>query len=744
MNDQKISPDDPKLTAYALGEMPLDERAEFEAALRHDSAAQATVTEIRALAGQLEAALAHEPLGAPVIPFESSTQFSGSNRSGEPLSRQSLDADDPYRRRKVVRFPYVIIGSALAACFAVVFALRGPTSATSEQAQKNYPVPSAQAEAKTRADAQAEEADLESRKRKSKGIFALDAGVLAKSAPVYLVQDAAEATALAAPTSPMISLPVDNSNKAQIVSENAKGVVSTARQMSKDEFDARMAVRADKPRVALDTEAYAHTPDSEFFRVKSAPLSTFSIDVDTASYANVRRFLENGRLPPSDAVRLEELVNYFTYAYAPPAKEAAAPFAASIEIADAPWNPAHRLVRIGLKGREIPAAERPALNLVFLLDVSGSMNEPNKLPLVKASLRSLVGTLRADDRVAIVTYAGASGLALPSTPAARKRDILDALDALNPGGSTDGAMGIQLAYDIAKANFVEAGANRVILCTDGDFNVGVTSDGELTRLIEEKAKSGVFLTVLGFGMGNYKDATLERLADKGNGNYGYIDSAAEARKLLVEQAGGTLVTIAKDVKLQVEFNPAVAQAYRLIGYENRALKKEDFNNDKVDAGEIGAGHTVTALYEVVPVGAPAPETVPDVDPLKYQSPSASDETAADSKAETAAERVAARRRSVEEMLTLKIRYKEPKVDVSRKIEIPAIDTGVDFAAASKDFKFAAAVAGLGMILRDSAHKGAADYDRVLSWAEAGRGADLDGRRGEFIALVQKARALAVQ
>ncbi len=468
--------------------------------------------------------------------------------------------------------------------------------------------------------------------------------------------------------------------------------------------------------------------------------------MDTASYANVRRFLAEGRLPPPDAVRVEELVNYFPYHYAPPAtdkphKDALLdPFAASMEVATAPWAPTHRLVRIGLKGREVSTAARGAANLVFLLDVSGSMDEPNKLPLVKESMRLLVGKLRPDDRVAIVVYAGASGLALPSTPVAKSREILEALDALTPGGSTNGAMGIQLAYDIAKANFVTGGINRVILCTDGDFNVGVTSEGELTRLIEEKAKSGVFLTVLGFGMGNYKDATLEALADKGNGNYGYIDSRREAEKMLVEQVSGTLVTIAKDVKIQVEFNPAQVASYRLIGYENRLLKKEDFNNDAVDAGEIGAGHTVTALYEVVPasqamgdgsgaMGAPA------VDALKYRK--AESGTRPGMAKDTNRNDPPAWR----ELLTLKVRFKEPAGAVSRKLEFPLTDAGARFGDASADFKFAAAVAEFGMILRGSPHKGSGTLAEVKAWAEAGTDGDVGGYRGEFIALVRQAEAL---
>jgi Ca-activated chloride channel family protein len=472
-----------------------------------------------------------------------------------------------------------------------------------------------------------------------------------------------------------------------------------------------------------NTEAYAPLTENAFLAVAQNPLSTFSIDVDTAAYSNLRRFLASGTRPPRDSVRIEELVNYFPYRYAAPKDQT--PFAASMEVASAPWTPEHRLVRIGLKGREVTDAARPKANLVFLLDVSGSMDEPNKLPLVKQSLRMLVGKLRPDDRVAIVVYAGASGMALPSTSAREQSKIIGAIDQLAPEGSTNGAAGIQLAYDIAKANFVAGGVNRVILATDGDFNVGMTSESELITLIEEKAKSGVFLTVLGFGMGNYKDSMLEKLADKGNGNYAYIDNAAEARKSLIEQAGGTLVTIAKDVKIQVEFNPAKVQAYRLIGYENRVLRAEDFNNDKVDAGEIGAGHTVTALYELVPAGAAMPETG-SVDALKYQKVEAKPATAYAASAE---------------LLTLKVRYKEPTGETSRKLEFPLRDSDHTFEQASPDFKFAASVAAFGMILRDSPHKGAATFADVTNWAQSGIEDDAGGYRSEFIELVHTAETL---
>jgi Ca-activated chloride channel homolog len=468
----------------------------------------------------------------------------------------------------------------------------------------------------------------------------------------------------------------------------------------------------------FNTEAYDRVEDNPFLAVSSNPLSTFSIDVDTASYANVRRFLQQGRRPPKDAVRIEELVNYFPYEF--PQPQGDAPFSVNVEVAQAPWALEHRLVRIGLKGREIPEAERPASNLVFLLDVSGSMDEPNKLPLLQLALKTLVVHLGERDRVAIVVYAGASGLVLPST--GNKRAMLDALDQLKAGGSTNGGQGIALAYNVAQENFVKGGSNRVILCTDGDFNVGVTSQGDLTRLIEEKAKTGVFLSVLGFGMGNYKDSTLEKLADKGNGNYAYIDTLQEARKVLVQQMGGTLFTIAKDVKIQVEFNPAAVAAYRLIGYENRMLRAEDFNDDKKDAGEIGSGHSVTALYEVVPSGQPVP-VASGVDPLKYSKPV---EPAAGS--------------ASGELLTVKLRAKKPDADTSQLIEVPVRDEGRKYGDASGEFKFAAAVAAFGMLLRESPYKGSASFAGVLELGEEGRGGDKDGYRGEFLQLVKLARA----
>jgi Ca-activated chloride channel family protein len=481
----------------------------------------------------------------------------------------------------------------------------------------------------------------------------------------------------------------------------------------------------DRPsRPTFNTEAYDRVTDNPFIRVSEDPLATFSIDVDTASYANVRRFLTQNQLPPKDAVRIEELVNYFSYDYPQPSGQH--PIAAHMEVASAPWHPQHRLVRIGIKGRDIDVNRRPSSNLVFLIDVSGSMQPPEKLPLLKSAMKLLVDQLTENDRVSIVVYAGASGMVLPPTTGNRKGVILRALESLQPGGSTNGASGIQLAYDLAVSHFIRGGVNRVVLATDGDFNVGITNQGDLTRLIEDKARSGVFLSVLGFGMGNLKDSTLEKLADTGNGNYAYIDSLNEARKVLVEEMGGTLVTIAKDVKIQIEFNPTHVSAYRLIGYENRLLRNEDFNNDLKDAGDMGSGHTVTALFEVVPPGVEVP--IPDVDPLKYRG----------------APSQPAPRASSREMLNLKVRYKDPDGSQSKLLEVPLVDRGDSFSRASRDFQFAASVAAFGMILRGSPYKGNASFNTVLETAEQSTGADRNGYRGEFVELVKRARALGTR
>ena len=469
-----------------------------------------------------------------------------------------------------------------------------------------------------------------------------------------------------------------------------------------------------------NTEAYDHIDENPFRPVSVAPLSTFSVDVDRASYANVRRFLNQGTLPPKDAVRIEELVNYFPYGDATPAS-GDVPLRITTEIAAAPWNTRHDLLRIALRAREVDMREAPPANLVFLVDVSGSMQGPGRLPLVKQSLALLVNELREQDHVAIVVYAGAAGLALPSTPGSDKQRILAALDGLEAGGSTAGGAGIRLAYDVVRRNFVRGGNNRVILCTDGDFNVGASSDGALVDLIEQRRTEGAFLTILGFGMGNYKDSKMEKLSNAGNGNYGYIDDLLEARKMLVKEMGGTLVTVAKDVKLQVEFNPARVRAYRLLGYEDRLLRDEDFANDAKDAGEIGAGHVVTALYEIVRSDAPVDVSLPETSALRYQRPP---------------ESVSAPR---DELLHVAMRYKEPDGERSRLVTHPVLARR---GAPSESMRFASAVAGFGMLLRGSKNAGSLTWPQVVELARGARGDDRDGYRADFIRLAELASEIS--
>jgi len=728
---ETIFPADPRLTAYAFGELEGDELKLIEAAVQASPELQAAVAELRAFSGELATALGDEKTDNLAVPISA------------PKKRRGL----------VIPFPLHYLATAAAACFAVVVWMR------QEKEPSPVFVSNAVSEAPTSAVPAVGQAATMPEFKDNKISFdkSLAAGAgLSRSKAETFGSDSSMAAA-----EPVVAEKPNQLNhitETQVREGRMQSPVATAAALAAAPVAAPIAHRistkvdmiapvheatfsrralgdvsagmtfVEGDRLSLDAESYATQSDNTYRTAATEPLSTFSIDVDTASYSNVRRFLTSGRLPPRDAVRVEELINYFPYRYTPPTADV--PFAARLEVASAPWAPVHRLVRIGLKGREFTAETRPAANLVFLLDVSGSMNSPNRLPLVKESLRLLVDRLRPDDRVAIVTYAGNSGLALASTPASRKREILAALDSLSPGGSTNGAMGIHLAYDIAKANFATGGLNRVILCTDGDFNVGVTNRDELVRLISEKAKSRVFLSVFGFGMGNLKDSTLESLSAKGNGAYGYIDSRREAEKVFVEQVEGTLATIAKDVKIQVEFNPARVQSYRLIGYENRMLAKEDFNNDAVDAGDIGAGHTVTALYEIVPVGvddgdAPRPE----VDALKYQKPV------------VVTRAPKAKLTGSPELLTVKIRYKAPEGDVSKKQEFPLVDTGADFAKADGDFQFATAVAAWGMLLRDSPHKGSVTFGQVLGWAENGLGDDAGGYRAEFIQLVRRSAEL---
>ena len=472
---------------------------------------------------------------------------------------------------------------------------------------------------------------------------------------------------------------------------------------------------------AFNTENYSLIVENEFHSPTDAPLSTFSVDVDAASYSNMRRFLTYGQRPPKDAIRIEELINYFDYAYPQPQDDK--PIAIYAETGICPWAAGHKLVHIGIQGKAIPMEDLPASNLVFLIDVSGSMQDQNKLPLVIASFKMLVEQLREKDRVAIVVYAGSSGLVLPSTAGNRKEEIVAALAKLNAGGSTAGAAGIKQAYEVARENFIAGGNNRVILATDGDFNVGVSSEGELVRIIEKERESGVFLTVLGFGTGNYMDNKMQELADHGNGNHGYVDNLTEARKVFVNEFGGTLFTIAKDVKIQVEFNPSLVGAYRLIGYENRMLEAEDFNDDLKDAGEMGSNHSVTALYEIIPAGMEA-AAVRQVDDLKYQK---SKHVGVTSK--------------TDELLTVKFRYKAPDGDTSRLIEHIIRDTDQAFDLTSVDFRFSAAVASFGMVLRGSSFAGNATIEDVSSWVSHSIGDDLNGYRKEFLGLVNEAQRI---
>lgn len=475
----------------------------------------------------------------------------------------------------------------------------------------------------------------------------------------------------------------------------------------------------------LQDEEYSQFSENRFRLANEDPLSTFSVDVDAASYSNMRRFINRGSLPYKDAVRIEELINYFSYNYTEPTGND--PIKISTEVGNCPWNSQNRLVKIGLKARSMAGENLPASNFVFLIDVSGSMYGATRLDLVKSSLKLLTNNLREKDRVAIVVYAGSAGEVLPSTSGANKQKIKEALDNLNAGGSTAGGAGIQLAYKIAKQNFIKGGNNRIILCTDGDFNVGVSSNDGLLALIEQERKSGVFLSILGYGMGNYKDSKMQTLAQAGNGNHAYIDNLQEANKVLVNEFGATMYTVAKDVKLQIEFNPTKVQAYRLVGYETRLLNKEDFNDDTKDAGEMGAGHTVTAFYEVISIGVKS-NLIGNVDPLKYQK-----ETNISTQKIFTSDKYP-------DLLTVKLRYKQPNSDQSQKIEVPLIDDKGD--NVSDDFRFASAVAMFGQIIKDSQYKGEGSYSKAIALAQKGYGEDKQGYRREFVRLMQTAQGLA--
>lgn len=781
---------DSQLTAYALGELPEDERRAVEARIQNQPALQAEVDQIRALAAQLETELAGE--SAPAL---------------TDVQRQAILAAPAagHDRGRLARFPWRKISgfAAVAAVVTLVFggafwtatrSLHGTLLAQidekGEMAVMDYeeqqldelleelPPPDELADLVIPITPPDVEMDMTPPP---------DIQEFAAAPVMYEVAEleiAAERLSPKPKTMPDVSAPAahgisgaeavgsvngkalsaDGRDRMQRVS--ASGIVVAGRQddswiklgkapasmtVSFQAAPSALANRAAAGRASSlrgygggipaccpptdgipplsNTESYAPIEGNAFKSILEEPLSTFSIDVDTASYANIRRFLQSGTLPPPDAVRIEEMVNYFPYTYEPPREDV--PFAVHVESAACPWNPAHALVKIGLKGKELDAENRPPCNLVFLIDVSGSMSPGNKLPLVKKALRLLASQLTENDRVSIVVYASATGLVLPPTPGSQLAAIHAAIDNLQAGGSTAGGAGIRLAYDQARETFLKDGNNRVILCTDGDFNVGITDSDELASFIADRARQGIYLTILGFGMGNYKDDRLETLSNKGNGNYAYIDTFSEARKTLAEQAAGTLFTIAKDVKLQIEFNPARFASYRLVGYENRLLAKEDFNDDKKDAGELGAGHTVTAFYELVPHGAEPP--APAVDPLKYQpQPTAEDQPAGPTIDPDNAS---------PEWLTVKLRCKLPDQDTSTKIEVPFTGTFSDFSEASADFRFAAGVAAAGYLMRHDSAVHSIGFRQVIDWTAAAAGPDPEGYRREFIDLLKNAAVL---
>lgn len=654
--------DDPRLTAYALGELPATIAKEFEMELEKDKEALREVERIQKQAGLLK-----EELKAESAP-----------RLSENQREKIMNTSSGINWKKF--FLRAGFSSFVTAMLVVTIVYKNKDSYspsdTSRQVFK-------------KADSISEEDIMEVNLAKTEQVSV---------APARLESKVARKSKRLAPST---------------FGANLKGgglSFSSSPQASRGFIGT--------PMPPAESESYAEAKTNEFLKVLENPLSTFSIDVDTASYSNMRRFVNNGTTPPSAAVKVEEFINYFNYKYEAPTDKA--PFSVNLEMAESPWNKGYKLVRVGLKGKEIALNSRPNSNLVFLLDVSGSMNSPNKLPLLKESLKMLLRKLDERDRVAMVVYAGASGLVLPSTPANKRTEILGALNKLSAGGSTNGGAGIELAYKTATENFIPGGINRVILATDGDFNVGTQGRTGLLKLIKEKSKSKVFLTVLGLGMGNYKDDTLETLAQNGNGNYAYIDNMNEAKKVLNEDLSGTLMTIAKDVKIQVEFNPSKVAAYRLVGYENRMLKAKDFNDDKKDAGEIGAGHTVTAFYEIVPVGVVLKGT--SIDKLKYQV--------------AKAKKVAPLPKlNSEELLNVKLRFKSPEGSKSEKIEFPLLGTAKNFEAATDDFRFAVAVATYAQLLKGDDRIGELTYSDVIKMAKKAKGTDKYQYREEFIELV---------
>ncbi|ADE54804.1 YfbK domain-containing protein [Coraliomargarita akajimensis] len=724
-----ISKEDPRLTAYALGEIEdSKERAEIEAALAADPELQAEVDSVRALGDMLGAGFARE--ATPEL-----SEFD------KARMEQKADVEALATDRSWLRMHWKAVAGMAASILLAAVLLKpyvGSVRTVTYDDEVEF------AEVQTVKQYRKLEVSIPPERMEGtpQPIKVPNLEPAPTQAPVLMVEEEVAVGRAVQSDPPAAPVP-----KPALVAHAAQQKHGAKRERTESLalVDAEFGNRADaftvsselggtggvqvkcatvEPEGSFNTEAYDPIETTSFRSPLVEPLSTFSIDVDTASYANVRRFLNQGQLPPADSVRIEELVNYFNYSDAAPTKsleDGGAPFAVHLEQMSAPWQPEHRLVRVGLKGYEMPWEERPASNLVFLLDVSGSMSQPNKLPLLKEALMLLTRRLDSRDRVAIVVYAGASGLVLPSTTANNTATIEHALTQLQAGGSTNAGAGIELAYQVAREHFIEDGNNRVILCTDGDFNVGQTNRGDLAQIVADQAKDGVSLTVLGFGMGNYKDNMLEELSNKGKGTYAYVDSEAEARKVFLQDLASNIFKIAKDVKIQVEFNPSQVRAYRLIGYENRRLKSEDFNNDQKAAGDIGPGHTIVALYEIVPVDVEM--SLPRVDELKYQQQTVVNGSRA-------------------ELATVKLRYKLPDAEVSQLIVHPlAVDTLQAIEDASADLRFAAAVAAFGMRLRSEAELGDYSYEMVERLAAGALDSDPGGHRSEFIGLVRKADGL---
>ena len=727
---------DALLTAHALGQLEGDEQAVVERLLadpvRHEE--RRTVDEIGRVAAALRAGQAADDVPrSPTLRRAVVAAIAANDGNAEEGTLKSDVVVAPQPARSLFGRGLALTASLLAAVLVMVTAvLVRPWELQPRMAREV-----AQRRSEVRTEGGAVALQEQAKGQPSVLTLASDQSALEKRSATEQVDKskdrlgAARGTAMPAAPAPMMAANGMRAREADAV-ERAAAPVPGARRSAGDrdarELEMQSVGGQRKQQDAQAGERYARFDENRPRTPAEHPLSTFSIDVDTASYANVRRFLASGRLPPPDAVRIEEMVNYFRYDYPQPVGDR--PFSVTLEAAECPWHSGRRLVRIGLEGRDIDRRERPAGNLVFLIDVSGSMSAANKLPLVKQALAMLVEELTENDSVAIVTYAGDAGVKLPATSGDQKGKILAVIEALSPGGSTHGSAGINVAYEQAAERFIPGGVNRVILATDGDLNVGVTSDEALVDLIKQKAAGGTFLTVLGFGEGNLQDAKMEKIADNGNGVYAYIDGAREARKVLVEQLTGSTITIAKDVKIQVEFNPTQVASYRLLGYENRIMAAEDFRNDRKDAGEIGAGHSVTALYEIELVGDGGEESA-GAEPLKYQPPQ--------SKPAPAVPLVDGE--MSRELLTVKLRWKKPEGDVSTLDEVPLVDRGGALEQASADLRFAGAVAAFGMVLRNSEYKGEATLPLVAKIAAGALGPDRGGYRAEFLDLVRKAETL---